>query len=116
MKAQPGPKVSGRYFFPKAPLLWTKRTPAACVTSRKRIPELDCAKAWWVKAASSKTEPKNRLRMEEEERWDLNRILTRLLGQRALELRQLAFRMTSLGPLRRRGRIHCPKGPKRARG
>src|ERR1700675_4089757 len=29
--------VSGSHFFPKAPLLWTKRIPAALVTSSKRI-------------------------------------------------------------------------------
>src|SRR5437667_8085469 len=34
-KAQPGPMVSGRYCFPKAPLLCLKRTPAATVTSVK---------------------------------------------------------------------------------
>src|SRR5262245_35106762 len=29
----PDPIVSGRYFLPNAPLLWTKRMPAACVMS-----------------------------------------------------------------------------------
>src|SRR5215469_11194359 len=38
MNAQPGPRVSGRYFLPNAPLLCTKRTPAACVMSAKWIP------------------------------------------------------------------------------
>ena len=33
MKAQPAPIVSGKYFFPKAPLLCLKRMPAAAVTS-----------------------------------------------------------------------------------
>src|SRR5215471_632013 len=39
MKATPGPIVSGRYFLPNAPVLWTKRMPAACVMSRNRVPE-----------------------------------------------------------------------------
>src|SRR5438132_2765902 len=34
MKAQPGPMVSGRYFFPKAAWLWVKRMPAWAVMSR----------------------------------------------------------------------------------
>src|SRR6185295_13211550 len=33
MKAPPAPMVSGRYFFPKAPLLCLKRMPASAVTS-----------------------------------------------------------------------------------
>src|SRR5437588_11164417 len=37
MKAQPGPMVSGRYFFPKAPVLWVKRMPPDSVMSRKVI-------------------------------------------------------------------------------
>src|SRR5260370_253217 len=40
MKATPGPMVSGRNFLPKAPLLWTKRIPEVCVTSRNRIAEV----------------------------------------------------------------------------
>src|SRR5579884_593397 len=35
MKAHPGPSASGRYFFPNAPLVWTKRIPADCVISAK---------------------------------------------------------------------------------
>ena len=34
-KATPDPSVSGRYFLPKAPLLWRKRMPAGAVTSVK---------------------------------------------------------------------------------
>src|SRR5271157_2640979 len=37
MKATPGPSVSGRYFLPNEPLLWTKRMPAARVMSAKRM-------------------------------------------------------------------------------
>src|SRR5437763_8466975 len=37
MKAQPGPMVSGRYFFPNAPLLCVKQMPAWAVMSRKWI-------------------------------------------------------------------------------
>src|SRR5215469_15658371 len=37
MNAQPGPIVSGRYFFPKAPLLCLKWMPACSVMSRKWI-------------------------------------------------------------------------------
>src|SRR5437868_1561211 len=37
MKAQPGPMVSGRYFFPNAPLLWRKWIPPCAVMSRKVI-------------------------------------------------------------------------------
>src|SRR6185437_15447007 len=37
MRQTPLPMVSGRYFFPKAPLLRTKRIPAAVVTSVNRI-------------------------------------------------------------------------------
>src|SRR5258706_12191398 len=37
MKAQPGPIVSGRYFFPKAALLWVKWIPAWAVMSRNVI-------------------------------------------------------------------------------
>src|SRR5258708_17766673 len=40
MKATPGPSVSGRNFFPNAPLLCTKRTPDCCVTSRNVTAEL----------------------------------------------------------------------------
>src|SRR5712664_2039991 len=40
MKATPGPSVSGKNFFPNAPLLCTKRIPACCVTSRKVTAEL----------------------------------------------------------------------------
>src|SRR4029077_17516153 len=35
MKATPGPSVSGKNFFPNAPLLCTKRMPACWLTSRK---------------------------------------------------------------------------------
>src|SRR5579864_3037625 len=42
MKAQPEPMVSGRYFFPKAPLLWTKLIPAWTVISRN---SMRCAEA-----------------------------------------------------------------------
>src|ERR1700687_2699067 len=34
MKATPGPRVSGKNFFPNAPLLCTKRMPDCCVISR----------------------------------------------------------------------------------
>src|SRR6185369_3860552 len=37
MKAQPAPMVSGRYFFPNAPLLCLKRIPACAVTSVNSI-------------------------------------------------------------------------------
>src|SRR5215472_17288796 len=37
MNAQPGPIVSGKYFFPNAPLLWVKWIPACAVMSRKVI-------------------------------------------------------------------------------
>lgn len=37
MKAQPAPIVSGKYFFPKAPLLCLKRIPAWAVTSVNSI-------------------------------------------------------------------------------
>src|SRR5437667_12107708 len=37
MKAQPGPMVSGRYFLPKAPLLWVKWIPDWLVMSRNWI-------------------------------------------------------------------------------
>src|SRR5215469_12469724 len=37
MNAQPGPIVSGKYFFPNAPLLCVKWMPAWAVTSRKVI-------------------------------------------------------------------------------
>src|ERR1700740_796342 len=40
MKATPGPSVSGRNFFPYAPLLCMKRIPACCVTSRNVTAEL----------------------------------------------------------------------------
>src|SRR6266849_6372480 len=46
MKAQPGPRLSGRYFAPKAPLLWMKRIPAVWVMSVKWMPaEGVCADA-----------------------------------------------------------------------
>src|SRR5437016_4458273 len=45
MKAQPGPRVSGRYFFPNAALLWMKRMPAWEVISRK---VMGCACAGWM--------------------------------------------------------------------
>src|SRR5579863_2613080 len=35
MKAQPAPIVSGRYFFPKAPVLWTNLIPLERVISTK---------------------------------------------------------------------------------
>src|SRR6476620_7039042 len=37
MKAQPEPIVSGKYFFPNAPLLCLKRIPACAVTSVNSI-------------------------------------------------------------------------------
>src|SRR5919108_5844482 len=43
MKATPGPMVSGRYFLPNAPLLWTKWIPACCVTSRNWMEEVSGA-------------------------------------------------------------------------
>src|SRR5580765_5613385 len=38
----PAPRVSGRYFLPKAPLLWTNRTPDWAVTSVKTAVGADC--------------------------------------------------------------------------
>ena len=40
MKAQPDPIVSGKYFFPNAPLLCLKRMPASAVTSANSIAPL----------------------------------------------------------------------------
>src|SRR5215813_12328836 len=42
MNATPGPMVSGRYFLPKAALLWTKWMPACWVMSRKLIAGAVC--------------------------------------------------------------------------
>src|SRR5215472_966550 len=49
MKAHPGPKVSGRYLAPKAPLWCTKWIPDGCVMSVKRTG------AWAQPAAGNKT-------------------------------------------------------------
>src|SRR6266550_602484 len=37
MNAHPGPMVSGKYFFPNAALLCTKRIPARTVMSRNQV-------------------------------------------------------------------------------
>src|SRR5208282_3235318 len=51
MKAQPEPMVSGRYFFPKAPLLWTKWMPACAVMSRN-----------WMRCAEAEAANKSKKR------------------------------------------------------
>src|ERR1700690_2424577 len=49
MKATPEPMVSGRYFLPKAALLWVKWRLAEWVMSSKWICWGDCAGFWvWV--------------------------------------------------------------------
>src|SRR5437588_13083714 len=55
MNAQPGPMVSGRYFFPNAPLLCVKWMPACEVMSRKRICWADAATL--QRSAISRSEP-----------------------------------------------------------
>src|ERR1700730_2227129 len=54
MNAPPGPTVSGKYFFPKAPLWWVKRIPACAVTSRKVI----CARAEIAESVTATTNPR----------------------------------------------------------